>query len=122
MSDFLESNDFEYLNSRSAKNHTLILDGFNSFNTYIKGGMENENFKAYAPEDKERYYRYTTLGYKVGRITDYIYHLEHSRGENSWFSNPHMTSNNDEWEKIQRMNKEQLIEYYSGSKIFEEIQ
>jgi hypothetical protein len=75
--------------------------------------MENENFKAYAPEDKERYYRYTTLGYKVGRISDYIYHLEHARGANSWFTNPHMASNNAEWDKIRSMTKEQLLEYYS---------
>ena len=34
---------------------------------YKEGGMENENFKAYAPEDKERFYRFTTLGYSVGR-------------------------------------------------------
>lgn len=115
VSDFLESNDYAILKS-NARVHDSEFGWVQFFDrdTYIKGGMENENFKAYAPEDKERYYRYTTLGYKVGRITDYIYHLEHSRGENSWFSNPHMTSNNDEWEKIQRMNKEQLIEYYSG--------
>ena len=47
--------------------------------------MENENFKAYAPEDKERFYRFNTLGYSVGRINNYVYHLEHARGENSWF-------------------------------------
>lgn len=115
VSDFLESNEYAILKS-NARVHDSDFGWVQFFDrdTYIKGGMENENFKAYAPEDKERYYRYTTLGYKVGRITDYIYHLEHSRGENSWFTNPHMTSNNNEWEKIQRMNKEQLIEYYSG--------
>ena len=75
--------------------------------------MENENFKAYAPEDKERFYRFTTLDYNVGRIYDYVYHLEHVRGENSWFNNPHMTSNMQEWEKIQTMDKNQLLEYYS---------
>lgn len=75
--------------------------------------MENENFKAYAPEDKERFYRFVTLGYNVGRINNYVYHLEHSRGENSWFNNPHMKSNMEEWEKIQQMNREQLLEYYS---------
>ena len=80
---------------------------------YIDGGMENENFKAYAPEDKERFYRFTTLGYKVGRVNDTVYHLEHARGENSWFSNPHMQSNMSEWDKIQNMNREQLLEYYS---------
>jgi len=115
VSNFLEENDYGVLRSHS-KIHDSEYGWVQFFkkSVYINGGMENENFKAYAPEDKERYYRYTTLGYKVGRITDYIYHLEHSRGENSWFNNPHMQSNMQEWEKIQRMNKEQLIEYYSG--------
>ena len=67
----------------------------------------------YAPEDKERFYRFTTLGYNVGRIKDFVYHLEHARGENSWFSNPHIKSNMDEWEKLGNMDKEQLLEYYS---------
>ena len=76
--------------------------------------MENENFIAYAPEDKERFYRFTTLGYNVGRINDYVYHLEHSRGQNSWFTNPHMNNNNSIWDQIQRMNKDELKSYYSS--------
>ena len=79
--------------------------------------MENENFKAYAPEDKERFYRFTKLGYSVGRISDYIYHLEHSRGENSWFSNPHMNSNMSEWDKIQKLTKEESHRVLLGSKV-----
>ena len=81
---------------------------------YIEGGMENENFRAYAPEDKERYFRFTTLGYKVGRVNDVVYHLEHARGENSWFNNPHMQSNMNEWDKISKMDKKALLEYYSN--------
>ena len=46
-------------------------------------------------------------------MNDTVYHLEHARGENSWFSNPHMQSNMSEWDKIQNMNREQLLEYYS---------
>tara|TARA_R100000008_G_C3580223_1_gene167992 strand:- start:888 stop:1886 length:999 start_codon:yes stop_codon:yes gene_type:complete len=87
--------------------------------TYIEGGMENENFKAYAPEDKERFYRFNTLGYRVGRIDNVVYHLEHARGENSWFTNPHMESNMGEWNKIQQMNKEQLLQYYSEQQYLE---
>ena len=64
--------------------------------------------------DKERYYRFVTLGYSVGRLKNYVYHLEHARGENSWFTNPHMQSNMDEWNKIQQMSREQLKEYYSN--------
>ena len=114
VSHFLQTRDFDYLNQHS-NIHTSDFGWVQFFNrqVYIDGGMENENFKAYAPEDKERFYRFTTLDYNVGRINDYVYHLEHARGENSWFSNPHMTSNMKEWEKIQKMNKEQLLEYYS---------
>jgi predicted glycosyltransferase involved in capsule biosynthesis len=114
VSHFLETTDYEYLKSHS-KVHDAQYGHVQFFNrdVYIKGGMENENFKAYAPEDKERFYRFTKLGYSVGRISNYIYHLEHSRGENSWFSNPHMNSNMSEWDKIQKLTKEELIEYYS---------
>ena len=114
VSKFLETGDFSILDSNS-NIHTSEYGWAQFFNrqVYIDGGMENESFVAYSPEDKERFYRFTTLGYNVGRIDDYVYHLEHVRGENSWFSNPHMNSNMEEWEKIQMMNKQQLIEYYS---------
>lgn len=115
VSNFLQTGDFEYLDKNS-KDHTSDFGWAQFFNreVYIAGGMENENFKAYAPEDKERFYRFTTLGYNIGRINNYVYHLEHMRGENSWFNNPYMNSNMEEWEKIQRLNKEKLLEYYSG--------
>ena len=115
VSKFLETSNYEYLDEVSNL-HTSDFGWVQFFNrqVYIDGGLENENFKAYSPEDKERFYRFTTLGYHVGRINDYVYHLEHTRGENSWFSNPHMLSNMEEWEKIKTMNKEQLIEYYSN--------
>lgn len=114
VSHFLQTGNFEYLEKHSNL-HTSDYGWVQFFNrqVYIDGGMENENFKAYAPEDKERFYRFNTLDYNVGRISDVVYHLEHARGHNSWFSNPYMQSNMDEWEKIQMMNKEQLKEYYS---------
>lgn len=107
--------DFKYLEEKSK-----IYDakyGFCQFfnrQVYIEGGMENENFVAYAPEDVERYYRYVTLGYRVGRLPSFVYHLEHKRTHNSWFNNPMMQSNSSEWEKIKTMNKSELIEYYEN--------
>ena len=120
VSDFLHNADYNHLDCVS-NIHTSDFGWAQFFKkqVYIDGGMENENFKAYAPEDKERHYRFTTLGYKVGRINDYVYHLEHSRGENSWFSNPHMEDNQHEWIKLCNMNKEQLKEYYSNQKYLE---
>ena len=114
VSSFLETGDYEFLNAVS-KDHTSDFGWAQFFKrqVYIEGGMENENFKAYAPEDKERYYRFNMLGYSVGRIENYVYHLEHARGENSWFNNPHMGGNQNEWEKINGMSKEQLMQYYS---------
>ncbi|MBQ21785.1 MAG: hypothetical protein CMD32_00065 [Flavobacteriales bacterium] len=86
-------------------------------NSYIHAGMENENFRGSSPEDKERFYRFDKMGYSVGRIDDMVYHLEHSRGSNSWPNsvqgNPYMKENFDEWEKIQNMNGHQLRSYYS---------
>ena len=115
VSNFLETGDYAHLDSAS-KIHTSDFGWAQFFkrSVYIEGGLENENFKAYAPEDKERHYRFKKLGYKVDRIADgWVYHLEHARGENSWFTNPHMQSNMDEWGKIQSMTREQLKEYYS---------
>ena len=114
VSDFLQTMDYSILDSNS-NIHTSDFGWAQFFNrqVYIDGGMENENFVAYAPEDKERFYRFATLGYNVGRINDYVYHLEHSRGQNSWINNPHMNTNNNEWEKVQKMNKEQIKQYYS---------
>ena len=114
MSSFLETGDYEFLDAVS-NIHTSDYGWAQFFNrsVYIQGGMENENFRAYAPEDKERYYRFVTLGYNVGRLKDYVYHLEHVRGENSWFNNPHMINNQSVWEEVKSMNKEQLMQYYS---------
>ena len=47
-------------------------------------------------------------------INNIVYHLEHSRGKNSWFTNPHMQNNSSLWEEIQKMNKDQLKKYYSN--------
>lgn len=115
VSQFLETCDFDYLDKNS-KLHTSDFGWAQFFDrqVYIEGGMENENFRAYAPEDKERFYRFTTLGYSVGRINNYVYHLEHSRGKNSWFSNPHMAHNNEVWACLSNMSKQELEEYYSN--------
>ena len=115
VSNFLETGDYAHLDSAS-KIHTSDFGWAQFFkrSVYIEGGLENENFKAYAPDDKEMQYRFKKLRSTVDRIADgWVYHLEHVRGDNSWFTNPHMQSNMDEWNKIQSMNKEQLKEYYS---------
>ena len=120
VNEFLNNGfDFSVLESKS-NTHTSDFGWVQFFNrkVYIEGGMENENFRGSSPEDKERYFRFTTLGYKVNRINNWIYHLEHSRGQNSWPNsiqgNPYMQNNFSVWEKIQTMDKDQLFEYYTN--------
>lgn len=78
---------------------------------YIEGGMENENFVAYAPEDVERYHRFTAFGYNVQRIDNLVYHLEHSRSINSSNANPFAANNHGEWAKVQQMSAADYKKY-----------
>mgnify|MGYP006240875673 FL=1 len=80
---------------------------------YIRLGMENENFISYGYEDDERYHRFNMCS-DVVRINDTIFHLEHKRSQNSWFTNPHIEDNRNEWEKLRFYNKEKLEDYYKN--------
>lgn len=120
VSDFL-NNDFNLsILDKSSQVSTSDFGWVQFFNrsVYIEGGMENENFRGSSPEDKERFFRFTTLGYKVRRIDNWIYHLEHSRGANSWpesiRGNPYMMQNFEIWNHLQTLNKQKLKEYYSN--------
>ena len=120
VSDFL-NNDFDLsILDKSSQVSTSDFGWVQFFNrsVYIEGGMENENFRGSSPEDKERFFRFTTLGYKVRRIDNWIYHLEHSRGANSWpesiRGNPYMMQNFEIWNHLQTLNKQKLKEYYSN--------
>ena len=81
--------------------------------SYIDGGLENENFISYGYEDNERPERFKKMGYKVGRVDGTIYHMEHARTMNSWFTNPHIQNNKDLYEKLSGMNDEELMDYYN---------
>ena len=84
--------------------------------SYFDAGLENENFRGSSPEDKERFYRFEKLGYNIGRIDHEVYHLEHSRGYNSWPNsingNPYMAENFALWESLQKMSVLELKKYY----------
>jgi hypothetical protein len=120
VSDFL-NNDFDLsILDKSSQVSSSDFGWVQFFNrsVYIEGGMENENFRGSSPEDKERFFRFTALEYKVGRIDNWIYHLEHSRGANSWpesiRGNPYMVQNFEVWNHLQTLNKQKLKEYYSN--------
>tara|TARA_B100000003_G_scaffold49867_1_gene43851 strand:- start:7143 stop:8015 length:873 start_codon:yes stop_codon:yes gene_type:complete len=87
---------------------------------YLDGYLENENFIAYAPEDVERHHRWKLLGYNIGRVENHAYHLEHKRTQNSWFNNPFMQKNNELWEYLKNLSKEEVIEYYEKQEYVKE--
>ena len=87
---------------------------------YKEGYLENENFIAYAPEDVERHHRWNILGYTIGRVDNHAYHLEHKRTQNSWFNNPFMEKNNQLWEYLKNLSKDEVIEYYENQQYVKE--
>lgn len=79
--------------------------------SFIEGGMENENMISFGPEDCERNDRFKILGYNVERTGGCLYHMDHWCGTNSNTLNPFFKANHRELEKIRPMDKEQLTNY-----------
>lgn len=77
----------------------------------LDGGMENEKFKAWGAEDKERYERFSKLGYRIHRLKGDLFHLVHSKGPNSNKQNPYFYENQREYERVKRMSVEELRVY-----------
>ena len=115
VSDFLNQNfDFSIFENHSQKDRAQWGHAqFFKRTSYIEGGMENENFKAWGPEDEEKHYRFPKLGYNIGRIIDWVYHLEHSRGDDSERTNIYFRDNLKLMEDIRSLSEEELKNYYN---------
>jgi len=81
---------------------------------YIDSYMWNENFISWGAEDCEYYYRLQALGYKVGRVNDIVYHLEHSRTFNSHYHNPKFMDNHNLWQNIRTWDENMIVKYYES--------
>ena len=113
VTNFINSGfNFEYFNGHMRQWDAKY--GFCQFfdtEEYKKLGGENENFIAYGYEDDERHFRFNLLS-SVGRIHEYVYHLEHGRTKNSWFNNPYCEDNKKLWEELKVKGKKSLTKYY----------
>lgn len=98
--------------NKTLSNSTIGWTQFIDRQTYINSYMMNENFVSWGCEDDEFYFRMSTLGNRIARVDAYVYHLEHCRTHNSWFSNPNFNSNWLLWNTIKTFDKNQLIDYY----------
>lgn len=87
---------------------------------YTKFGMMNENFISWGCEDCEFYYRMVSLGYKVGRVWDDVYHLEHSRTFNSHYNNPKFIENDKLWQWFRYQDHDTILNYYKNQDYLKE--
>ncbi|NBO36178.1 hypothetical protein EBU91_01355 [bacterium] len=87
---------------------------FASTTAYQSCGGEMEEFISYGPEDYERIIRFGKLDYKISRIPGSVYHLEHERTKDSNIQNPHFRANEDIYQKLINMSKNDLL-YYLNS-------
>jgi predicted glycosyltransferase involved in capsule biosynthesis len=112
---FVESLDISILDlNKSLSNSTIGWTQFINRQKYIDSYMMNENFISWGCEDDEFYYRMSVLGNRIERIHDYVYHLEHARTHNSWFSNPNFNNNWQLWNTIKTFDKNKLVSYYEN--------
>jgi len=91
--------------------------------SYKSGYGENENIVSYGPDDFERYERFKSLGYKIAHLSDKkhkVYHMEHYRNSDSNSKNIYFQKNNEEFERIKSMTKEQIHSYFSKLKYAKE--
>jgi predicted glycosyltransferase involved in capsule biosynthesis len=113
--EFVNQLDVSVLDKRKIlSNSTIGWTQFINRQRYIDSYMMNENFISWGCEDDEFYYRMSVLGNRIERIDNYVYHLEHSRTHNSWFSNPNFNSNYQLWNTIKTFDKNQMMRYYES--------
>lgn len=110
---FLESGfDMRVIETRcKTESSTIGWTQFYSREKVISGGMWNENFLSWGAEDCEFYFRFNALGYKVGRINDWIWHFEHSRTHNSHYHNPKFMDNHNLWQWLREQDKDTIVKY-----------
>lgn len=98
-----------YVDCQSAFGHCQFF----KTSTYKQYGWENENFISYGPEDRERYERFKKFDVKLMHFDKgFVYHIEHERGNDSSDKNPYFQSNNELYEKLNKMDKNELDIYY----------
>jgi hypothetical protein len=114
-SKFISDFDMEVIKPTSKTQSSSI--GWTQFydkNAVIKGGMWNENFLSWGAEDCEFYFRFCALGFRVGRIDNWIWHFEHMRTHNSHYHNPKFIDNHNYWQWLRNQNKETLTQHYQS--------
>jgi hypothetical protein len=100
--------------SKSYQMPYIVSGGMVLYSTtaYLHGGGGNENFVGWGCEDDEALVRFSGLGYRVGRLDDFILlHLQHEREANPlWYNySKYEAANRARLAAVESMSREQLI-------------
>lgn len=111
----LDNLQYDFIKQKFTNTKALAHGGCVMYNRqkFIEAGMMNENFIAYGPEDGEQDYRLTKLGYRTTRTSVPLYHLEHTRTENSREEHKYARSNWAEISKVRSFSVKELRNYIS---------
>tara|TARA_B100000524_G_scaffold122872_1_gene60394 strand:- start:1715 stop:2530 length:816 start_codon:yes stop_codon:yes gene_type:complete len=118
---FLESGfDMSIIEPRCrTESSTIGWTQFYSKEAVLQGGLWNENFLSWGAEDCEFYFRFNKLGFRVGRIHNWIWHFEHGRTHNSHYHNPKFMDNHNLWQWLREQDKDTIIKYMNGQQYLE---
>lgn len=113
---FLKKYDIRFLKRNTAKMGLIYgckMRGgaiFVNKQKYMDSGMENEEFYGWGPEDFERFARWKILGYKISFVHGCLFHLSHSRGDDSMFrSHEQLKDTNNAFLKTKYSSKEEIL-------------
>lgn len=110
--EFIKEHDISIIQSRCrTESSTIGWTQFYNRESVIKGGLWNENFLSWGAEDCEFYFRFSTLGFKVARIDNWIYHFEHMRTHNSHYHNPKFMDNHNYWQWLRNQSRETIAKH-----------
>jgi len=96
---YIKNKSIQYLQRNKDKMSLIYGDQvvggalFVNREAYIKAGMVNEKFYGWGPEDFELYMRLQILDLKMYRSEGPMFHLTHSRGNNSFFRSTEQNQN-----------------------------
>jgi len=79
--------------------------------SFIRTGMENENFINWGYEDNERIERAHKLKVKIFRVPGELFHLDHPRNDDVNFNQKFAEQNKIELKKIASLNPTELRNY-----------
>lgn len=81
---------------------------------FIAGGMENEHMVDYGPEDFERYHRFRKLGFKIGRVTGPLFHIDHALSRNGSQGHARYDQNHQEYDRLMKLTTHELRKEVNG--------